>query len=332
VSRLGLGSSTFGTGTGPFHKVDQKTADAMVARALDLGINLFNAADVYNAGQSEEMLGRAVRGRRADVVIATKCGGQVGATALHRGLSRRHIVNAVEGSLRRLGTDYIDVYGPHRIDPYTPIDETLDVLDSLVRSGKVRYLGVSNWPAWLVAKAAATQRARGWHRYCASESYYSLLGRDIEHELVPCLDDARIGLVAWSPLAMGYLTGRYTGEAARGGRVNATNAAPPIDRELGDRVVAVLRRIGSEHGASPSQIAIAWLLAKPCVDSVLLGASSLDQFDENVAAYDIELTAAEVAQLDELTAPPPMYPAWHYTTVQKLGTPMYDVGRPAWVH
>jgi aryl-alcohol dehydrogenase-like predicted oxidoreductase len=333
ASKIGLGTATFGVGDGPYYKFDQNGADALVRRALDLGINMFNSADVYNRGQSEEILGNALRHRRADAIIATKVGGQTGATAFHRGLSRRHILAAIDESLRRLGTDYIDLYSPHRVDPNTPIEETLEALDSLVRAGKVRYLGVSNWPAWQIAKSIALQERNGWHRFCASESYYSLLGRDVEHELVPCLIDAGVELIVWSPLAMGYLTGRYVARdaAVSDGRIANIDDPPPIDADHADDVIDCVRRVAIEHGATPPQVALAWLLGRRQVGSILLGASSVEQFSENVQATALTLSPDALAELDKVSAPATMYPAWHWDMVQKLGTAAFPVDRPAWV-
>jgi aryl-alcohol dehydrogenase-like predicted oxidoreductase len=333
ASKIGLGTATFGVGDGPYFKIDQDAADAIVGQALDLGINIFNSADVYNRGQSEEILGKALRHRRADAIIATKVGGQIGSTAFHRGLSRRHILAAVDQSLRRLGTDYIDLYGPHRVDPNTPVEETLEALDSVVRAGKVRYLGVSNWPAWLVAKAIGLQERYGWHRFCASESYYSLLGRDVEHELIPCLIDSGIELIVWSPLAMGYLTGRYTARdvAASNGRITQLEDPVPVDAERADAVIDCVRRIAVQHDATPAQVALAWLLSRRQVGSVLLGASTSEQFSENVAALGLTLSEDALAELGDVSSPGTMYPAWHWDMVQKLGTADFPVDRPAWV-
>jgi aryl-alcohol dehydrogenase-like predicted oxidoreductase len=332
ASRIALGTATFGVGSGPYHRLDQVGADGLVSLALDRGVNMFNSADVYNQGQSEEILGRALGKRRHDAIIATKVGGQTGSTAFHRGLSRRHILSAVDASLRRLGTDYIDLYGPHRVDPNTPIEETLEALDSVVRAGKVRYLGASNWPSWQMAKAVALQERNGWHRFCASESYYSLLGRDVEHELIPCLIDAGVDLVVWSPLAMGYLTGRFSARDRSGeGRIASIEDPPPVDPDHAEAVIATVRRIAGDHHLTPAQVSLAWLLSRRQVGSILLGASSAEQFTENLAALDVVLSADALDELDQVSRPAIMYPAWHWHQVQKLGTEPFPVDRPAWV-
>src|SRR5579871_6857170 len=208
VSKLAFGAMTFGSSQGIFahiSKVDASLANQLVGKAMDAGVNFFNTADGYTGGQSEEILGGALRARRKDVVIATKVGFRTGDALLHQGLSRQHIMASAEGSLRRLATDYIDVYLAHKHDPYTPLEETLETLDDLVRQGKVRYTGFSNWPAWLASKAVGFQNQHDWARFRAAELYYSLIGRDVEHELAPFTQDAGIGIMAWSPLAGGIL-------------------------------------------------------------------------------------------------------------------------------
>jgi aryl-alcohol dehydrogenase-like predicted oxidoreductase len=298
------------------HKVGQSVADALVQRSIDAGVNFFNTADAYAGGQSEEMLAKALGSKRKDVVIATKVGFRTGEAIVHQGLSRHHILLAAEDSLRRLGTDYIDVYLLHRQDPYTPIEETLAALDSLVQQGKVRYVGFSNWPAWFAAKAVGLQRENKWAQFRAAEMYYSLVGRDLEHELVPFVHDAGVGILVWSPLAAGFLTGRYTREnpQGNGGRLSGFDIIP-FDRERGYDVVARLKVIGDGHGATPAQVALAWLLAKPHVTSVLMGASREDQLVDNLGAVGLQLRPEEVAQLDAMTVPAPIYPNWFNANV-----------------
>ncbi|BAC90637.1 aldo/keto reductase [Gloeobacter violaceus] len=314
VSRLAFGAMTFGSGEGAFasvYKVDQAGADRLVAQALDAGINFFNTADAYAGGQSEIMLGKALGNRRQDVAIATKVGMRTGEALVHSGLSRRHIIASAEGSLRRLGTDYIDVYLVHRIDPYTPLEETLEALDSLVRQGKVRYVGYSNWPAWLAAKAVGLQREHGWERFRANEMYYSLVGRDLEHEVVPFALDAGVGITVWSPLAGGFLSGKYTREDPEGGGGRLTGFDfLPFDRERGYAVVDKLREIAAVHGATPAQVALAWLLSRPYVASILVGASRASQLADNLGAADLALTTEEIYGLDASTEPVATYPNW----------------------
>ena len=319
VSRMALGVMTFGTPGGPnavlqaaIAKVSsQDLAREIVSRALDAGINHFNTANVYTAGDSEQMLGKALGSRRKDVVISTKVGGRINENILHAGLSRRHILDSAEDSLRRLGTDYIDVYLVHRMDPYTPIEETLEALNDLVRMGKVRYLGFSNWNAWSAAKAIGIQNQHGWTRFRAAEMYYALIGRDIEHDIVPFVQDAGIGILVWSPLAGGFLSGKYTRQHPKGdgGRLSTLNIVP-YDEEKGYDVVEHLRALGTRRDASPAQVALAWLLTKPYVSSILLGANNLAQLDDNLGALKVTLSEQEVADLDALTAPPSLYPKW----------------------
>ena len=319
VSRMALGVMTFGTPGGPNAALQaaiarvnsQDLAHEIVSRALDAGINHFNTANVYTGGDSEQMLGKALGSRRKDVVISTKVGVRINENILQAGLSRRHILDSAEDSLRRLGTDYIDVYLVHRMDPYTPIEETLEALNDLVRMGKVRYIGFSNWNAWSAAKAIGIQNQRGWTRFRAAEMYYSLIGRDIEHEIVPFVQDAGIGILAWSPLAGGFLSGKYTRQSPKGdgGRLSTLNIVP-YDEEKGYDVVERLRALGTSHDASPAQIALAWMLTKPYVSSILLGANKVAQLDDNLGALKVKLSEQEVAELDALTAPPSLYPKW----------------------
>ncbi len=314
VSELSFGAMTFGSGN-VINKVDEATADAMIGRCIDAGVNLFDTADVYAGGASEEMLGRVLGARRADVVVATKVGFRHGPAAIDGGLSYAHVVRSAEESLRRLGTDWIDLYQVHRPDPRTPIEETLRAFDDLRRRGLVRYAGVSNMAAWSTAAAVGIQERLGYARFEVTQLYYSLLNREIEHELVPFCVDAGLGIIVWSPLSAGYLTGRYT---PSGGEppdevADARLAKfpfPPIDREVGDGVVECLRSLGAARGAAPAQLALAWLLTRPHVTSVIIGASSLAQLDENLAAAEVTLTDDEIAALDELTEPAPIYPNW----------------------
>ncbi|HEU4617203.1 MAG TPA: aldo/keto reductase [Gammaproteobacteria bacterium] len=333
VSRLALGSMTFGSGAGPFasvSKVGQAAANDLVARALDGGINFFNSADVYAGGESERMLGKALGKRRNDVVIATKVGNRMGPALVEAGLSRRHILAAADGSLERLGTDYIDVYLVHKVDTLTPVEETVEALEDLVRQGKVRYVGFSNWPAWMAAKAVGLQRERGYSRFLAAEMYYSLLGRDVEHEVVPFCEDAGVGIMAWSPLAGGFLTGKYTREKPKGESGDRLGGFDflPYDRERGYRLVELLQSIGAKRGASPAQISLAWLLTRPAVSSILIGASRLDQLEDNLGATSVELGADELAQLDAATKPEIPYPQWFTARVadakahEALGIPL----------
>jgi aryl-alcohol dehydrogenase-like predicted oxidoreductase len=315
ISRLGFGTGTFGKAQqgqiSAMYKVDQALANKMVGYLLDSGINYFNTADAYALGESELILGRAIGKHRDEVVLSTKVGCRSGAAIGDAGLSRRHIIHSAENSLKRLGTDWIDVYLLHQLDANTPLEETLEALNDLVRSGKVRYVGFSNWPAWLAAKAIGLQSHHGWARFTAAEMYYSLLGRELEHEIVPFAVDAGVGIVAWSVLAGGFLSGKYTRHdpTGGGGRLADFNILK-FDWERGYDLVERLGELGRKHEATPAQVAIAWVLSKPFISNVLLGASSLVQLEELIETVEVELDAAEIASLDELTAVPEPYPYW----------------------
>ena len=319
VSRLSFGAMTFGIGQlvpGVTNNIDQEGADRMVNRALDAGINLFDTADVYTNGESEIILGKALANRRDEVIIATKVGFRLGNSITDTGLSYRHIIASAEGSLKRLGTDYIDLYQLHIPDPLAPLEETLRALEDLVRRGIVRYIGFSNFPAWKAAKMLGIQERYGYNRFVAAQMYYSLLGRDLEHEFVPFVQDAGVGILVWSPLAGGFLSGKYTREtpAPEDARRNKFQL-PPIDVEKGYEVVDVLKQIAQNHGVTPAQVAIAWMLTKPFISSVIIGANKMSQLEDNLGAADLKLSPEEVDRLDTLTAPETMYPGW----MQPLG-------------
>jgi aryl-alcohol dehydrogenase-like predicted oxidoreductase len=314
VSRLAFGVMTFGKGEGPMaavSKTDEQTAIAIIHRALDAGINLFDSADAYANGQSETILGKALEGRRQDVVISTKVGFRMSDAVTRAGASRGYILSAAEACLRRLRTDYLDLLSIHKPDPWTPPEETARALDNLVQRGLVRYVGYSNLSTWQAAKFVGIQERRDYARYIAAQMYYSLLGRDIEYEHVPFMLDAGIGLVVWSPLAGGFLTGRYTRQDPTGGSGRVADFSfIPFDREKGYTLVDLMNSVAAAHRASVAQVALAWLLAKRYVTTVLLGASKMSQLEDNLGAADLHLTADEVAQLDAATAPPPIYPNW----------------------
>jgi aryl-alcohol dehydrogenase-like predicted oxidoreductase len=313
VSELCLGAMTFG-GRGQMWEViggiDQGAVDAIVGRALDAGVNFIDTADVYSAGESETMVGKALGNRRRDVVLATKVRGRMGRGPNQVGLSRLHIIEAVEASLKRLGTDYIDLYQIHRYDPLTQLEDTLRALDDLVRAGKVRYIGCSNLLAWQLMKALGVSRAESLERFKTTQSYYSLAGRELEREMVPLLKDQHIGLLVWSPLAGGFLSGKFTrGDKDAGGR-RATFDFPPLDKEKAYDIIDVLRRVAASHAVSVAQVALAWVLAQEAVTSVIIGARRLEQLDDNLAAVDLVLSSEERRELDAVSRLPPEYPAW----------------------
>jgi len=313
VSRLAFGNMTFGSDPRfpAVAKVDLETARAMVHRSFDAGINFFDTADGYSGGEAEKYLGEFLGDKRKEVVVATKVGFRSGESITQAGLSRRHILEGCDSSLKKLNTDWIDLYIVHKIDAYTPIEETLETLHDLVRSGKVRYIGFSNWPTWMAALALAIQRERGWAQFTSGQMYYSLIGRDIEHEFVSFLRATGTGLTVWSPLAGGFLSGKYTSDnlQAKENRLSGVNFLP-IDKDAGFRVVEEMRQIAKSHGATVAQIALSWLLSKAYVTSVIVGASKTAQLEDNLKAVEVRLRGAELAKLNELTAPPAQYPNW----------------------
>ena len=311
LSELCLGAMTFGTQWEAIGTLGQKEANALVHRSIDAGVNFFDTADVYSTGDSEEILGRALTGRRQDVMIATKVRGRMGSGANDVGLSRLHIIQAAEASLKRLGTDYIDLYQIHRNDPVTDIEETLAALTDLVRAGKVRYIGCSNLPAWQLMKAIGIARQRGLESFKATQSYYALVGRELEHETIPLIRDQNLGLLVWSPLAGGFLTGKFTRAGGRTAKARrATFDFPPVDKERGFDIIDALQPIAEAHGVSIAQVALAWLLGKDVVTSVIIGARRMDQLEENLASVDLQLTGDEMAALNAVSRLPVAYPYW----------------------
>lgn len=321
VSEICLGTMTFagkGDMWGLIGSVEQKGATDMVERALGSGINFFDTADVYSMGDSERMLGQALKDlgtKRSDVVVATKVYGEMGRGPNDRGASRGHIMDGVKASLERLGLDHIDLYQIHANDPVTPVEETMRALDDLVREGLVRYIGCSNWAAWKMMKANGLAEHRGWARFETDQAYYSIAGRDLERDIVPLLEDQRMGLMVWSPLAGGLLSGKFGPGEEKGGEEGARRAHfdfPPVDRDRAWKCVAAMREVAEAHGCSVARVALAWVLAKPFVTCVIIGAKRLDQLDDNIAAAGLELTADEMARLDEVSDLPPEYPGWMF--------------------
>ena len=321
VSELCLGTMTFGENFYGIAVVDQTNANAMVTGALEAGINFFDTADVYSYGQSEVVLGQALKDCRVDrdrVILATKVRSAMTEQATtgtgdvnNVGLSRQHIFAAVEHSLQRLQTDYIDLYQVHGWDIRTPIEETLRALDDLVRQSKVRYIGCSNWSARHLMKALYLSRAHDWAGFVSLQAYYSLVGRDLEHELLPLCREESVGVLPWSPLSGGFLSGKYTREnpTPEGARRSGFQF-PLIDEARGFDAVDALARIAKEKGATIAQVALAWLLAQPAVTSIIIGANKMSQLEDNLKAADLELTAAEIEVLSATTAPAAQYPQW----------------------
>jgi aryl-alcohol dehydrogenase-like predicted oxidoreductase len=317
VSTLCFGTMTFHGGTGLFRAigtVDQADADQLIKASIEGGINFFDTADVYSEGESERTLGQSLKNldiSRHQVVIATKVFGRTGPGRNDVGASRGHIMDAVDASLRRLQTDHIDLYQIHGNDSITPIDETLRALDTLVQHGKVRYIGVSNWQSWKLAKALAVSEFKNLARFDTLQAYYSIAGRDLERDLVPLLEAEKTGLLVWSPLAGGLLSGKFSRENQKpAGSRRSEFDFPIVDKERTWRILDVMTPIAKAHNCSPARISLAWLLAKPVVTSIIIGAKRLDQLNDNLAAVDLKLGADELKQLDEVSALPAEYPGW----------------------
>lgn len=316
VSALTLGTMTFG-GSGVFAAVGTTgvaEARRQVDQCLDAGINLIDTADVYSGGLSEEIVGEVLEGRRDDVLIATKVRMPMGPGPNDAGLSRQHVIAGCEASLRRLRTDHIDLYQVHEWDGQTPLEETLEALQLLVTSGKVRYVGASNYAGWQLMKALGTADRAGLPRFVSQQIYYSLQARDAEYELIPAAVDQGLGVLVWSPLAGGLLSGKYRrGVQPPAGSRQLTdwNEPPVYDQERLYDTVEVLVEIGADRGVSAARVALAYLLGRPAVTSLVLGARTSEQLADNLAAAELTLSAEERARLDAASAPPLLYPYWH---------------------
>ena len=315
VSELCFGTMTFG-GRSFFKYVGQlgqKEATKLVDMSLEAGINFFDTADVYSEGLSEELLGKALGRRRQDIILATKVRGKMGPGPNDVGLSRHHIIEGCNASLKRLGTDYIDLYQVHNFDPDTPFEETMRALDDLVRQGKVRYIGCSNYSGWQLMKALAISDKRGWEKFVTLQSLYSLLARELENEMVPLCLDQGLGILVWSPLSGGFLSGKYRRgkPQPKGTRLSAPQPRfIPHDEEKGFDIVEELDKIAKAHKATVAQAALNYLLAKEGVSSVIIGARTPEQLADNLKTTGWEMSAKEVSRLDEMSKPLPIYPYW----------------------
>jgi aryl-alcohol dehydrogenase-like predicted oxidoreductase len=316
VSVLTMGTMTFG-GTGAFADVgstDVEEAERQVDMCLDAGINLIDTADVYSSGLAEEILGQVLRGRRDRVLVGTKVRMGMGRGPNDSGLSRHHIISGCEASLRRLGTDHIDLYQVHEWDGQTPLEETLHALDDLVRSGKVRYVGASNYTSWQLTKALGIATRLDLAPLVSEQIYYSLQAREAEYELIPVAVDQGLGVLVWSPLAGGLLSGKYrrNHQAPVGSRQLSDWGEPPVyDREGLYEIVEILIGIAEQHGVSAAQVALAWTLGQPAVTSLIIGARTAEQLADNLAAASLRLTDEERTRLEAASAPPLIYPYWH---------------------
>jgi aryl-alcohol dehydrogenase-like predicted oxidoreductase len=321
VSELCLGTMTFGGGDdmwGMIGKLQQDQADELMRTALDAGINFIDTANVYGHGNSERIVGQSLKNlaiNREDVVVATKVLGPMRAGPNARGASRGHIINECKASLKRLQTDYIDLYQIHGFDPATPMEETLMALNTLVEQGHVYHVGLSNWAAWQVMKAVGMTQAKQLCPIISLQAHYTLVGRDLERDVVPMLESEQVGLMVWSPLAGGYLSGKYEGEHVSEDNRRAKFDFPPVNRERGRNVIAVIRDIaaGKEVNGQPvsvAQVALAWLLHQSVVSSVIIGAKRIDQLSDNIAAASLTFTEDELSALDEVSRLPAEYPGW----------------------
>jgi aryl-alcohol dehydrogenase-like predicted oxidoreductase len=317
VSEICLGTMTFAAGEGMWKSVagvEQDLADQMLKTSFDAGVNFVDTANVYTNGESEKTLGRAIRNvglARKDIVIATKAFGRTGKGRNDVGASRGHIMDAIEQSLQRLQTDYIDLYQIHAADSVTPVEETMRALDTLVSQGKVRYIGCSNWYAWQIMKALGISEAKNLAKLDTLQAYYSIAGRDLEREIVPLLKDQGTGLLVWSPLAGGLLSGKFSRENQKPEDSRRSSFDfPVVDKERTWRILDVLRPIADTHQTGVATIALAWVLAKPFVTSVIIGAKSSEQLKQNLASVEVQLTEEEIKKLDEVSALPPEYPGW----------------------
>lgn len=319
VSELCLGTMTFGGEGEVWSKIgnlQQDDADRFVARAVEAGINFIDTADVYSNGLSEQIVGQSIRNLalpRESVVVATKGYGTMGQGANAGGNSRLHLLDAVKNSLRRLQLDHIDLYQVHGFDPATPIEETVRALDTLVQHGHVRYVGVSNWAAWQIMKAVGIADRLGLARFESLQAYYTLAGRDLEREIVPLLHSEGLGLMVWSPLAGGLLTGKTRrDQAAAAGDRRSSMAFPPVDETRAFDCIDAMQPIAASRGVSVAQVALAWLLHQPAVSSVIIGAKRMDQLEDNIGATALVLTDAERNSLDQVSTLPQEYPGWMF--------------------
>lgn len=316
VSEICFGTMTFG-GTGMWQVIgalDQASADTLIKANIASGVNFFDTADIYSAGQSETIFGQAVRNLnvpRDEIVVATKCFGRMGPSPNQYGLSRAHILSAIDASLKRLNMDHIDLYQIHAFDPLTPIEETVEALNDCVRAGKVRYVGYCNLPAWAASRAVTHAEARGLARFESAQVYYSIAGRDIERETVPMAREMNLAILPWSPLAGGLLSGKYLRDSAgpQGAR-RVSFDFPPVDRDRAFACIDVMAPIAKAHDCSVARIALAWMLHQPHVTSVIIGARNPEQLADNIAATAIKLSAEEMKALDDVSALPREYPGW----------------------
>jgi aryl-alcohol dehydrogenase-like predicted oxidoreductase len=329
VSEVALGSMQFG-GKMNMGNLGQEDTTRMVKAALDNGINFIDTADVYSLGEAETLLGDALKGIREEIVLATKVRLPMSENFNRSGATRVNILREVEGSLKRLQTDYIDLYQLHGWDSHTPLEETLRTLDDCVRHGKVRYIGLSNFMSWQAATSVMLQERLGLERFVTAQMYYSLVGRGLEYEFQSFAEYHDIGILVWSPLAGGFLSGKYSrgNPPPAGSRFADAGQFVPFDQEMGYRVVDAVKQVASRHGASPARVAIAWLLGRPAVSSVIIAARKVEQLEDNIRAVDLQLSDENVRQLDAASDPGIPYPKWMVLQLDTAEDPRPKVLHP----
>ncbi|SMO76573.1 aldo/keto reductase [Fodinibius sediminis] len=311
VSEVGLGTMQFGEAM-QMGGLGQKETNKMVDFALDHGINYIDTADVYSLGESEKLLGNALKGKREEIVLSTKCRLPMDENVNHSGATRVNIMREVEASLQRLQTDYIDLYQMHSWDPYTPLEETLRALDDLVRQGKVRYIGLSNYMAWQASTALGLQEQQGLEKYITAQMYYSLVGRDLENDFMSFADYHDMGIIVWSPLAGGFLAGKYdrNNPPPEGTRFAEAGQFVPFDLDKGFEIVDTLKEVAQRHGVSAARTALAWTLSRENISSVLIAARKLEHLEDNIKAVDLELSEEDLKLLNDVSDPGVPYPRW----------------------
>ena len=330
VSAVALGTMQFGQGMN-MGRLDQRATSEMVKFAMDHGINFIDTADVYSRGESETLIGHALKGIREEVVLATKVRLPMSDANFNKsGATRVNILRGVESSLLRLQTDHIDLYQVHGWDSNTPMEETLRTLDDLVRQGKVRYIGLSNYYSWQAAVALGVQREQHLEKFVTAQMYYSLVGRDLEHDWIPFAEYANLGILVWSPLAGGYLSGKYEPDhpASAGTRFAEAGQFVPVDEERGTRVLQAVRKVADRHAVSPARVAIAWALSRPAISSVIIAARTLAHLEDNIRAIDLKLKAEDLAALDETSDPGVPYPKWMVLQLDQAEDPRPKVLEP----
>jgi aryl-alcohol dehydrogenase-like predicted oxidoreductase len=340
VSKICLGAMTFGGESNPVSdaigRLERQDVDGIVGAAIEAGINFIDTADVYGGGASETMLGEVLGPRRKELVLATKFSGRTGPGPNQVGQSRIHVMDALDASLTRLKTDHIDLYQLHNYDRFTPVEEMLRALDDAIRVGKIRYIGCSNHAAWQMVNALGVSKRLGLAQYATVQAYYSLAGRDVEQEIVPAAIDHGVGLLCWSPMAGGLLSGKFDRDGAteKGSRREMRGAEeqfPPVDEARAFGIIDALRDIAGQMGSSPAQVALAWLLAQPGVTSVITGVKRLSQLQDNLGSVALQLSPAQIADLNDVSKTPPTYPGWMQNYRAKARVPAgFPFPGPTW--